>query len=110
ARYLSYEFGADCTLFVYTHVREDAMELYGFSTREEKELFLVLIGVSGIGPKAALKVLSAVPPEELIQAIVHGDRAALTRVPGIGKKTAERVVLELSDSLKKRFGSMSPPK
>ena len=89
------------TMRVYTHlsVKEDAMELYGFSTREEKNMFLRLIGVSGVGPKTALGMLSAMPLKDLSLAIVLGDVNALSRAPGIGKKTAQRIALELKDKV-----------
>jgi Holliday junction DNA helicase RuvA len=90
-------------LFIYTHVREDSLDLYGFGTRSEKEFFLTLLGVNGIGPKGALSILSGSDPGQLIQAIIDGDKAFLTKVPGIGKKTAERVVLELAEPLRKRL-------
>jgi Holliday junction DNA helicase RuvA len=80
-------------------VREDALALYGFATLLEQELFLRLIGVSGIGPKLALAVLSGIEPGDLIGAIERGDVARLTAIPGVGKKTAERIVLELKDRL-----------
>lgn len=86
-------------LFVHTHVREDTLQLYGFSTIEEKELFVTLIGISGVGPKLAVNVLSHIPVSELKTAIVHGDIKRLSSLPGIGKKTAERLVLELKDKL-----------
>jgi len=89
-------------LFVYTHVREEAFDLYGFQTQVEKTLFLTLLSVNGIGPKSALGILSAVEPNHLIQAIIQGDQVYLTQIPGIGKKTAERVVVELRDSVKKK--------
>jgi Holliday junction DNA helicase RuvA len=89
-------------LFIHTHVREDAFDLYGFTSRFEKELFLTLLSVNGIGPRSALGILSGVEPESLIHAIIEGDRAFLTQVPGIGKKTAERVVIELQDSVRKK--------
>lgn len=89
-------------LFVHTHVREDALDLYGFSTRGEKELYLTLLTVNGIGPKGALGILSKVDPGLLIQAILDQDKDSLLRIPGIGKKTAERVVIELSDTIKKK--------
>jgi Holliday junction DNA helicase RuvA len=81
------------------HVREDALALFGFATRIEQELFERLIGVSGIGPKVALAVLSGIEPAELVSAIEHGDLARLTAIPGVGKKTSERIVLELKDRL-----------
>lgn len=90
-------------LFIYTHVREDQLELFGFATRSEKELFLTLLSVNGIGPKGALSILSGCEPSVLIQAVIEGDKQLLTKVPGIGKKTAERVVLELADPLKKKI-------
>ncbi len=86
-------------LFVHTHVREDALQLYGFGTRLEKTLFEKLIGVSGIGPRLALAILSGLPAEELSASIRSADHARLTAIPGVGKKTAERVVLELKDKL-----------
>ncbi len=85
----------------YTHlsVREDALELFGFATREEKTLFLRLIGVSGIGPRTALGVLGSMPLKDLHLAILTGDLNALSRAPGVGKKTAQRIALELKDQL-----------
>jgi Holliday junction DNA helicase RuvA len=93
------ETGSDTTLRIHTHVREDALALYGFATRLEQDLFERLIGVSGIGPKLALSVLSGIEPRELIQAIERADLARLTAIPGVGKKTGERIVLELKDRL-----------
>jgi len=93
------ETGAPVALRIHTHVREDAFLLYGFATRLEQELFERLIGVSGIGPKVALAVLSGIEPQELIRAIERGDLARLTAIPGVGKKTSERIVLELKDRL-----------
>ena len=80
-------------------VREDGMELFGFATREEKQMFLQLKGVTGIGPKSALQILSALPPRDLAVAIATGDAAALSRAPGVGKKTAQRLILELNDKV-----------
>ena len=91
-------------LFVHTHVREDILQLYGFSTIEEKDLFVTLIGISGVGPKLAVNVLSHIPVSELKTAIVHGDIKRLSSLPGIGKKTAERLVLELKDKLSAHVG------
>ncbi len=91
--------GAAIALRIHTHVREDAFLLYGFATRLEQELFERLIGVSGIGPKVALAVLSGIEPQEFIRAIERGDLARLTAIPGVGKKTSERIVLELKDRL-----------
>jgi Holliday junction DNA helicase RuvA len=91
--------GAEIALRVHTHVREDALMLYGFGTVLELQLFERLIGVSGIGPKLALAVLSGMEPAELIAAIRHADVGRLTGIPGIGKKTAERIGLELKDKM-----------
>jgi len=91
--------GADIALRIHTHVREDALSLYGFATLIEQELFERLIGVSGIGPKVALAVLSGIEPQELVRAIERGDLVRLTAIPGVGKKTSERIVLELKDRL-----------
>lgn len=91
--------GGDIALRIHTHVREDALALFGFATRIEQELFERLIGVSGIGPKVALAVLSGIEPQELVGAIQRGDLGRLTAIPGVGKKTAERIVLELKDRL-----------
>jgi Holliday junction DNA helicase RuvA len=95
------ETGAEIALRIHTHVREDAFLLFGFATRLEQELFERLISVSGIGPKVALAVLSGIEPGELITAIQRGDLARLTAIPGVGKKTSERIVLELKDRLPK---------
>jgi Holliday junction DNA helicase RuvA len=91
--------GGEITLRVHTHVREDVLSLYGFATLLELQLFERLIGVSGIGPKLALAVLSGIEPNELIAAVRHGNVARLTAIPGVGKKTAERIGLELKDKL-----------
>ncbi len=86
-------------LYTYTHVREDALILFGFLTYEEKELFKKLIGVSQIGPKLAVNILSGITARELKEAIVKGDIVRLTSIPGVGRKTAERIVLELKDKI-----------
>ncbi len=91
--------GAEVRLRVHTHVREDALALYGFLTQDEKGLFEKLIGVSGIGPKLAVTILSGLAAPDLIQSIRRGELDRLVRIPGIGKKTAERMVLELRDKL-----------
>ena len=91
--------GAEISLRVYTHVREDALQLYGFLTDLERQLFERLIGISGIGPKLAIVVLSGMEPRDLVSAVQRADVARLTTIPGIGKKTAERIVLELKDRL-----------
>ena len=87
------------TLYTHTNVREDAIELFGFATREELRCFELLLGVSGVGPKAALSLLSAVNPNRLTLAIMTGDEKALTVAQGVGKKMAQRVLLELKDKL-----------
>ena len=86
-------------LFIHTHLREGALELFGFWTERELQLFEKLIGVGGIGPKLARVILSGMQPDDLLAALADGDIARLTRVPGIGKKTAERMVLELKDKV-----------
>jgi Holliday junction DNA helicase RuvA len=91
--------GAEVRLKIHTHVREDALLLYGFLTADEKTLFERLIGVSGIGPKLGVTILSGLPAGDLIRAIRGGEVDKLVRIPGIGKKTAERMVLELRDKL-----------
>jgi Holliday junction DNA helicase RuvA len=93
------EVGRDVTLRIHTHVREDALLLYGFLTELEQQAFEHLITISGIGPKLAVSVLSGIEPRELVAAIQRADVARLTRVPGVGRKTAERIVLELKDKL-----------
>jgi Holliday junction DNA helicase RuvA len=90
---------AEVELFVHTHVREDQLALYGFASEDEKHLFERLITVSGIGPRLAQTILSGMPAPDLLQAIAAGDLARLTRVPGVGKKTAERMIVELRDKL-----------
>jgi holliday junction DNA helicase RuvA len=91
--------GATAALHIYTNVREDQIALFGFAEMTEKRLFEKLLTISGIGPKLAITVLSGISAERLVAAIRSGDHATLTRIPGIGKKTAERVVLELKDKL-----------
>ena len=91
--------GSEVALHIHTHVREDALALYGFLRAPEKVLFEKLITVSGIGPKLAITILSGMPADEMVGAIRGNDVARLTRIPGIGKKTAERMVLELRDKL-----------
>jgi Holliday junction DNA helicase RuvA len=92
--------GAAVRLLIHTHVREDALQLYGFIDREEKQLFLLLNSVSGIGPRLALNILSGTPTNELLDALEAGDLVRLVAIPGVGKKTAERLVLELRDKIK----------
>ncbi len=90
---------SEVTLETYLHVREDALQLYGFADAAERELFTRLLGVSGIGPKVALAVVSSAPPSDLLNAIALGDAARFRAIPGIGTKTAERIVLELKGSV-----------
>jgi holliday junction DNA helicase RuvA len=91
--------GRPRTLHVHTHVREDALQLFGFGTGEEKRTFEMLIGIRGVGPRLALAFLSGIGVEELRQAVLREDRARLEKIPGVGRKTAERVLLELRDRL-----------
>ena len=98
--------GETARLYTYLNVREDAMELYGFYSENELNCFQLLIGVSGVGPKAALSILSSSTPETLAMSIITGDEKALTVAPGIGKKIAQRVILELKDKLAK--GQIAP--
>ena len=98
--------GSEVKLHVHTHVREDALALFGFAELTEKHLFEKLLTISGIGPKLAITVLSGINSERLVGAIRAGDHATLTRIPGIGKKTAERVVLELKDKLDDMAGTI----
>jgi Holliday junction DNA helicase RuvA len=101
--------GAEVALHIHTHVREDAFALYGFLRLEEKRLFERLIQVSGIGPKLAITILSGMPAAEMVTAIRGGDSAHLTRVPGIGRKTAERMVVELRDRLTEFTAAAATP-
>ncbi len=93
--------GKNARLYTYLYVREDIFDLYGFSEQEELSCFKMLIGVSGVGPKAALAILSIAPPSRLALSIITGDEKLLTQAPGIGKKIAQRIVLELKDKLAK---------
>ena len=99
--------GERAKLFTYLHVREEIFDLYGFSSQAELNSFKMLIGVSGVGPKAALAILSSGTPDQLALSIVTGDEKALTGVPGIGKKIAQRIILELKDKLAKDQSSFS---
>jgi Holliday junction DNA helicase RuvA len=93
------ELHTEVTLLIHTHVREDALALFGFQTSREKHFFEMLLSASGVGPSLALKILSGMSVEELVPAIRGGDLARLTRIPGVGRKTAERMVVELKDKL-----------
>lgn len=99
--------GERTRLYVYTVIREDCFDLYGFATREEKASFELLIGVSGVGPKVALAILSSNTPEALSMAIVSGNERALTGVPGVGKRIAQRILMELKDKLGSDFSFSS---
>jgi holliday junction DNA helicase RuvA len=101
--------GAEVRLRIHTHVREDSLALFGFLTQDEKILFERLISVSGIGPKLAIGVLSGMPAPDLVSAIRRGEVDKLVRIPGVGKKTAERLVLELRDKLPAIAGEDAPP-
>lgn len=107
--------GEQAKLYTYLHVREEIFDLYGFSTQAELSSFKMLLGVSGVGPKAALAILSSGTPDQLALSIVTGDEKSLTGAPGIGKKIAQRIILELKDKLAKeqtgfdaRMGTLSP--
>jgi holliday junction DNA helicase RuvA len=93
------EIGAVVSLYIHTHLREDALQLFGFQEPRDKQVFLLLNGVAGIGPKLAVNILSGIPAEELIQAIRDGDQLRLVSIPGVGKKLAERMRVELRDKL-----------
>ncbi len=108
------EIGGTIEIYVHTHLSDDALALYGFLTRDEKAMFLKLIGISGIGPKLAMNILSGIAPGDLEEAIRSGDLARISLVPGIGKKTALRITLELQDKLEQKekllAGKVSPEK
>jgi holliday junction DNA helicase RuvA len=91
------EIGARVTLYIHTHLREDALQLFGFQEPAEKQVFLLLNSVAGIGPKLAINILSGIPADELAQAIKEGDQLRLVSIPGVGKKLAERMIVELRD-------------
>ena len=91
--------GSPCMFLTHLHVREDALQLYGFSTADERKVFELLLGVSGVGPKVALAVLSGLAPPSFARAIIDENIAALTRIAGVGRKTAERIVIDLRDKL-----------
>ncbi len=100
--------GAEASLHIHTHLREDILALYGFSEPAEKDLFLILLGVSGIGPKLALTVLSSLTTDEIAAAIQSSDDQKLYAIPGIGKKTAARMILELKDKVKHLVTASAP--
>ena len=99
--------GEKAKLYTYVHIREDSFEIYGFSGKSEKRCFEMLLGVSGVGPKAALSILSVNTPESLIMSIVSGNERAITAAAGVGKKIAQRVILELKDKMAKETESVS---
>jgi len=93
--------GQPVKLFIHTHVREDAINLFGFVSQTDRELFMHLTSISGIGPRLGMAIISSLPADDIIQSVQFRDAAMFTRVPGVGKKTAERIILELSDRFKK---------
>ncbi len=95
-------------LFIHTHMREDGIALFGFWTEREKRIFERLIGVSGIGPRLARVILSGMPPDEFLSALAGGDLGRLSTIPGIGKKTAERLILELKDKMRELAAELPP--
>lgn len=99
------EIGSAVSLQIYTHVREDALQLFGFEDAGEKQIFLLLLGVSGIGPRLAINILSGIPAEELSRALKEGDQVRLVAIPGVGRKLAERMIVELKDKL----AGLAPP-
>ncbi|MCD7909399.1 MAG: Holliday junction branch migration protein RuvA [Clostridium sp.] len=103
--------GREVTVYTYFQVREDAMSLYGFLNRQDRDMFRQLIGVNGVGPKAALGILSVMTPDDLRMAIVTGDAKAISRAPGIGPKTAQRLILDLKDkvSMEEVLGNLALP-
>jgi Holliday junction DNA helicase RuvA len=103
------ELHGEVTLLIHTHVREDALSLYGFLSQREKHLFELLLGASGVGPSLALKILSGMNVEDLVPAIRTGDIARLTKIPGVGRKTAERMVVELKDKLEAVAAEVEKP-
>ena len=99
--------GDKAKLFTYVYIREDSMDIFGFASKSEKRCFEMLIGISGVGPKAAIAILSTGSPENLIMNIISGNDKALTAAPGIGKKIAQRIILELKDKLAKETAEIS---
>lgn len=97
------ELNKEFLVYTYTHIREDAFDIYGFSSNEELNTFEMLISVSGVGPKAALSILSFMPTDKFAVAVIQGDAKAITGAPGIGKKIAERIILELKDKVAKEL-------
>jgi Holliday junction DNA helicase RuvA len=102
------EEGDSVDLLIYTYVREDTLNLYGFQTEKEKQLFLLLIQISGIGPKLGIVILSGLPIDELLAAVSAADIVRLSSIPGVGKKTAQRIALELKDKISSLFSELQP--
>lgn len=105
-RAMNYAEGQKAEVCTYLYKREDALQLYGFSDWQEREMFLLLIGISGVGPKAALAILGELSKEGLYQAVINDNVTLLTKVPGIGKKTAQRLILELKDKIGQKFADL----
>ncbi len=103
------EIGEEISIHTHTHIREDQLSLFGFLTTKEKEIFQKVITISGVGPKMALTILSGVPPYDLVRAIINKDLKVLQSIPGVGKKTAERIIIELQDKLKKQLTDTDIP-
>jgi len=102
------EIGKEIQLFTWCNIREDAFDIYGFVSKKELECFKLLVAISGVGPKAALSILSAASPEELALAVANGNEKALTIAPGVGKKLAQRILLELKDKLAGELNAVTP--
>lgn len=105
SRYLDLSLGDRARFYIYTHVKEDAFDLYGFTSEIEKSLFLQVTSINGIGPKAGLALISLGSPEQFVSAVINEDKAYLSQASGVGKKTVERIVLELKDPIKKKIES-----
>lgn len=101
------QIGESAKLYTHEHIREDSYDLFGFFDKQEKRCFEMLIGVSGVGPKAAISILSSATPEMLAMAVISGDEKALTSAPGIGKKIAQRILLELKDKIAKETSGIA---
>lgn len=100
--------GSEAQVFTYLHVKEDGLQLFGFASEEERSLFLLMLGVSKVGPKLALSVLSMFPPAAVVRALAAGDAALLSSVSGLGRKTAERMILELKDKVAEKWAAREP--
>lgn len=101
--------GSEAQVFTYLHVKEDGLQLFGFASEEERSLFLLMLGVTKVGPKLALSVLSMFPPAAVVRALAAGDAALLSSVSGLGRKTAERMILELKDKVVEKWAVREPP-